>query len=168
MALVRGTDPTALSFAFVDNNLLRASAGFYVPATASVGEIDTFVTATRAPLLALTNAQLVGANAAFVYTEDAPVTPIVPESEVERKLVLTFRTGNRRQRVKIEIPSPIFALERPGTNNVPLDDPLIVAFAAQIIAGAIGPANGAVSVSGGDIVALESAVIRHRNRRVVA
>lgn len=167
MALTRGTDPTALSFAFTDNNGLRASAGFYLPATADVAAIDTFVTATRAPLLALTNARLEGANASFIYVEDAAGS-LPPESEVERKLVLVFRTTNRRQRVKIEVPSPIFALERPGTNQVALDDPLIVAFAQQIIAGAIGPANGAVTVSGGDIIDLESAYIRHRGRKVVA
>lgn len=163
MALTRGSDPTALSFSFSDNNGLRASAGLYLPAAATVGDIDTFVTATRAPLLALTNARLLGANASFIYVEDV-LGAVPPESEVERKLVLVFRTTNRRQRVKIEVPSPIFALERPGTNQVALDDPLVVAFAAQIIAGAIGPNNGAVTVSGGDITQLESAYIRHRGR----
>jgi hypothetical protein len=167
MALVRTLDPTALSFLFSDNNGNRASAGLYLPSAADAGDVDAFVTATRGPLLALTDARLDGANANFVYVEDAPIAAPA-SSEVERKLVLIFRTANRRQRVKVEVPSPIFGLEQPGTDAVSLTDPLVVALANQIISGPIGANNGAVTVNGGDIIALERAYISHRNRRANA
>lgn len=165
MALTLGNDPFAVSFSFEDNNGNRSQAGLYLPNTLSLAEVQGAVTLLRGPLLALTNATLVGANSTIAFLEDAPVAA-PPESEVERKLVLVFRTTNRRQRARIEVPSPIFGLEQPGTDQVALDNPLVVAFATAVISGAFGAENGARTISGGDLVSLESAYIAHRNRRV--
>lgn len=163
MALVNTGDPIGLSFSFRDNNGNNASTSLYLPPAITVGFINDAITLIRDPLAALTNARLVGANANIIYTEDAPaVAP--PESEVERKLVLIFGTGNRRQKVRVEVPSPVFGLESEGTDQVALDNPLVAALATAIINGAFGPGNGFRSISNGDITVLERAYIAHRNR----
>lgn len=163
MALTPGTDPYALSFTFRDNNGNTSNSGLYLPNTLDVADIGVAAGLLRGPMLALTNATLLGANLTLALVEDAP-TVAPPESEVERKLVLVFRTASRRQRVRIEIPSPIFALEAEGTDQVSLANPLVAAFADVVINGAFGPANGARSISNGDVISLERAYIAHRNR----
>ena len=165
MALTLGNDPFAASFTFQDNNGNVSQTGLYLPNSLSIAEVQSGVTLLRGPLLALTNATLLGANTTVAFLEDAPVAA-PPESEVERKLVMVFRTTNRRQRARIEVPSPIFGLEQPGTDQVALDNPLVAAFATAVISGAFGAENGARTISGGDIVSLERAYIAHRTRRV--
>lgn len=167
MALVNTGDPIGLSFAFRDNNGNNSSTSLYLPPALSVGFINDAITLVRDPMVALTNATLLGANANIVYTEDTPIGA-PPESEVERKLVLIFATTNRRQKVRVEVPSPVFGLEEPGTDAVSLTNPLVAAFGTAIIGGSFGPGNGFRSVSNGDIIALERAYIAHRTRRVKA
>lgn len=163
MALVGTTDPVSVSFSFADNNGNKSQTGLYLPAGITRDALETGVNALRDVLLPVTNATLLGASAGLVFTEDAPVVA-PPESEVERKLVLIFRTSNTRQRVRVEVPSPVFGLEQPGTDAVSLTNPLVAALGTYIINGAFGPFNGAQSISGGDIISLERAYIAHRSR----
>lgn len=163
MALVSASDPISVSFSFADNNGNTSQTGLYLPAALTRAELDGALTLLRGPILDVTNATLVGANANVVYVENAPVVA-PPESEVERKLVLIFRTTNRRQRARVEIPSPIFGLEEPGTDEVSLTNPLIAALGAAIISGAFGAENGARNIAGFDLVSMEKAYIAHRSR----
>lgn len=164
MALVREGEPVPISFAFRDNNRKTASSGLYLPSEIVTGGIDAFAGLFRDAVLPLTNAQLLGASATYVYAEDV-VTLAPPESEVERKLVLVFGTAKRRQKVSIEIPSPVFALESPNTDEVDIANPLVAAFADVMINGAVGPLNGPVTISGEPITTIQRAYISHRYRK---
>jgi hypothetical protein len=117
-------------------------------------------------LLALSNAQLRGATLTYGFSEDAPVTPIPPESEIERKLVLIFDVAGGRGAVVQEIPSPVFTIETANTNEVDITNALVAAYAAQVVNGPIGVGNGAVNQYGMQITALRRAYIAHRRRRV--
>lgn len=165
MALVAGTDPLSLSFTFIDNNSSRATTSLYLPVGTTIDGINDAVALFRDPLVALTNARLVGASATITYTEDAPV-PATPESEVERKLVLIFNTTSRRQKVRVEVPSPVFDIETLGTNAVNVAEPRVLALVQAITQGAIGPNNGARSIANLDITSLSRAYIAHRSRTV--
>lgn len=163
MALTNTLAP-AMSFSLIDNNRNPSSVGLYLPVATPMADSVTFATATRAPLLALTNAQLRGASYAYTLAEDAPVTPIPPESEVERKLVLVFEVAGGRGVVTQEIPSPVFSIETANTDEVDINNALVAAYAAQIVNGPIGANNGAVNQYGLQITALRRAYISHRKR----
>lgn len=162
MALVNTLSPS-LSFSLVDNNRNPATVGLYLPIGTPLADAATFATATRAPLLALTNAQLRGANLGYTFAEDAPVVA-PPESEVERKLVLVFEVAGGRGVVTQEIPSPVFSIETANTDEVDIANALVAAYAAQIVNGPIGANNGAVNQYGLQITALRRAYISHRYR----
>lgn len=164
MALERDASPVPFSWLFRDNNYKDASVGLYLPAGIVTGGIDTWAAGTRAELLALTNARLIGANASYVYNETVE-TVAPPEAEVERKLVLVFGTALRGVNVSMEIPSPVFGLESPNTDEVSIDNPLVSAFAAAVINGALGPGNGPVSRTGIPIESIERAYFSHRYRK---
>lgn len=163
MALVNTLAP-GMSFSLLDNNRQPSTVGLYLPVGATVAEASTFASATRGPLLALTNAQLRGANLGYTFTEDAPVVA-PPESEVERKLILIFEIEGGRGFVKQEIPSPVFSIETTNTDEVDIENALVAAYADQIVNGAIGLNNGAVNQYGTQITALRRAYISHRYRR---
>lgn len=163
MALTNTLAP-GLSFSLRDNNRKPSSVGLYLPVGTGSADGATFATATRGPLLALTNARLLGANLGYTFAEDAPaVAP--PESEVERKLVMVFEVDGGRGVVTQEIPSPVFSIESPNTNEVDITNALIAAYAAQIVSGPIGANNGAVNQYGLQITALRRAFIAHRYRK---
>lgn len=164
MALVRATQPLPFSWSFVDNNGKPSSAGLYLPSGTVTGGIDTFAAGTRTEIIALTNAQLVGATASYVYVEDAPI--VAPaESEVERKLVMSFNTSVRGVYVTLELPSPVFSIETRNTDEVDILNPLVAALGTAIVNGALGPGNGPVTRSGGQITSLRRAYISHRYRK---
>lgn len=163
MALVNTLAPS-LSFSLVDNNRQPATVGLYLPVGSVLADVTTFATAARDDLLALTNAQLRGATVGYTLNEDAPVAA-PPESEVERKLVLIFEVDGGRGIVRQEIPSPVFSIETPNTDEVDITNPLIAAYATQIVSGPIGVNNGAVNQYGTQITALRRAFISHRYRR---
>jgi hypothetical protein len=162
MALTNTLAPT-LSFSLQDNNRNPASIGLHLPVGTTLADSLTFATATRAPLLALTNARLHGANLGYTFAEDAPVVA-VPESEVERKLVLVFEVAGGRGVVTQEIPSPVFSIETANTDEIDITNALVAAYAAQIVNGPIGANNGAVNQYGLQITALRRAYVSHRYR----
>jgi len=163
MALTNTLAP-GLSFSLVDNNRQPSSIGLYLPVGTPLADGATFATATRGPLLALTNARLKGANLGYTFAEDAPVVA-PPESEVERKLVLVFEVEGGRGVVVQEVPSPVFSIETANTNEVDIANALVAAYAAQIVSGPIGINNGAVNQYGLQITALRRAYVSHRHRK---
>lgn len=163
MALV--ADPVLdVNFFFRDNNRKGASTGLFLPAGLTLANAEARTGLLRDALVPLTNAQLTSANIRLFLSESTATGAPPPESEVERKLVLTFATSNRRVKFTQEIPSPVFSLEQPNTDEVLITNPLLAAYVNAVTNGAFTPGNGASTAQGLDIVGLERAVIVHRTR----
>lgn len=163
MALV--ADPVLdINFFFRDNNRKGASTGLFLPAGITLVNAESRMGQLRDALVPLTNAQLVSGNIRVFLSESTATGTPPPESEVERKLLLTFATTNRRVKFTQEIPSPVFALEQANTDVVALDNPLLAAYASAVTNGVFTPGNGSSTAQGLDITGLESAIIVHRQR----
>lgn len=133
MALFTGLAPT-LTLNFRDNNNKTSSMLFYLPAAVdTIAEALTAANALRDAIRPLTNAALDGGSVSFPLGEDTPGAA-VPESEVERKLFLSFRGANKRQSYITSIPSNVFSIETTGTDVVDQANPLVAAAIAAIIA----------------------------------
>lgn len=165
MALVNTDTPPSLTLSTVDNNRNAASTSFYLPSGVTRDGATTFIGNVRGPYLALTQNRLLGASLAFAYREDAPIATIPASAESERKLVLVFDVGNGRGTTIQEIPAPVFDIEVDSTDEVPLTNALVQAYADVIINGALGPLNGAVNSFDIQITGLRRAFVRHPNRR---
>lgn len=162
MALVDTNKPPQVSLSSVDNNRRPASTGFYLPQGLTLAQYGGFLTLARGPYLALTQNRLLGASVAFGFREDAPIAVIPKSAESERKLLLVFDVDNGRGTVTQEIPAPSFDIEVDGNDEVPLDDPLVAAYANVIVSGAIGPNNGVVNKYGLQITSLLRATMVHQ------
>lgn len=163
MALV-ADDVFSVSFAFRDNNGKLAACSVYYPGTLPYGDVVTAATALAADLQAISNAALVGINISGGLTEDAPITP-QPESEVERKLRIPLGTAIRENASSVEIPSPVFSIETPGTDVVSPTNLLLSAVLAELTLGELGAGNGIVTAYGDDITRAGVATVVHRSRR---
>lgn len=163
MALTQGDDPIAVSLTLVDNNANQAQFGFFTPNALTLAQIVTRANAVRDALVPLTNASIVGGSISIPLLEDAPVAA-VPESEVERKLVLIGRTASRRQKPRFFVPSPVFTIEQANTDEVALTQTLVAALVNVLGTGVLGPGNGAVAVSGLDVLGFTRAYIKHYTR----
>lgn len=164
MALSRGP-ASALTFTLQDNNAQKSGFSLWLPAAAGDLAATTYAGIVRGPLLNLTDASLLRASMSIPFLEDAPaVAPAT--SEVERKLVLIFNVFGGVGYVKMEIPSPVFGIESPNTNEVDPGNALVAAFVDAVVDGAIGTENGATNQYGSQITGLNRAYVRHRDRRV--
>lgn len=164
MALEQGTDPIAVSLALRDNNANIAQMGFYTPNALTIAQIIARANAVRDAVVPLSNASLYGGSITIPLVETAP-TAATPESEVERKLILVSRTASARQKPRFEIPSPVFSIEQVNTDEVSLANTLVAALTGVLDAGLLGPGNGAVAVSGLDIIGFARAYVAHRYRK---
>lgn len=159
MALVQL--PFQASYTFRDNNGQESTTSLYIPTTAAVADVVTGAQTIAGLLSTLSNAALVRATLVVPFEENAVVSPPV-ESEVERKLALTFRCVNG-QSVTLSVPSPLFSFETAGTNSV-LGNAVVVTAANSLIAGFPGGVLP-VSNAGSALSRLEKAVIVHRYRK---
>lgn len=165
MALVNTNSAPALSLGSVDNNRRPASTGMYVPAGLTIAQYGAFLGLLRDPYLALTQNRVLGASVAFPWREDDPIAVIPASAESERKLVLIFDVLDGVGYVTQEIPAPSFAIEVDGTDEVPVTDALVAAYADVVINGAIGANNGVVNKFGHQITGLRRAFVTHKGRR---
>lgn len=163
MALIQGDDPIQVSMTLVDNNANDAQFSFFTPNALTLAQIVTRANAVRDALVPLTNASLTGASISIPLVEDAPVAA-VPESEVERKLILIGRTASKRQKPRYFVPSPVFSIEQVNTDEVSLQNALVLALVNVLSTGILGPGNGAVAVSGIDLLGFTRAYVKHITR----
>lgn len=153
------------NFSFIDNNDNVAGTGLWLPAALSFTDVESRYSALATVLTPLSNAKLVSASYARIARNVPAAADPVPESEVERKLELVFGTANPRVTFTQEIPSPVFSLETRGTDVVDPANALLAAYVDEVLNGAIGPNNGAVTYFGTQLTTLLSARIVHRPRR---
>lgn len=164
MAFLADQFPSTVSFGFVDNNRNRSSTGISLPAGTELAEFPVFVNLLESTLAALSNARLDSATVSSPLQQVPPATgAIPPEAEVERKLVIVMRLDNN-QTANVTVPSPIFALEQDGTDEISLADPLVLALTTLLISGPLGDDNGPVTAGGASYIRAERAFIAHRNR----
>lgn len=159
MALVR-TLPGVLTFTLVDNNAKRSTVGFNVSADVdTIAEVLTAANALRDGIVGVTNARLESARFSFELDEDAPLAVIPPEAEVERKLIISLRGANKRQRADYEIPSPVAAIEQDNTDAVSGANGLVAALITAITTNATTNRGEALTTVAGPLY------IDHRNRK---
>lgn len=164
MAFLAGVFPSTVSFGFVDNNRNRSSTGISLPAGTEIANFPIFVNVLETALAAASNARLDSASVSTSLQQVPPaVAPIPPEAEVERKLVIVMRLENN-QTANVTIPSPVFSLEQPNTDEVDLANPLVAAITLLLVNGPPGEGNGPVSAGGSSYIRAERAFITHRNR----
>ncbi len=160
MALI--VDGVTATYTFRDNNGKESTCSFRLPTGIPVADTVTAAESLVALLTPLSNAALVRYSISRDYFENTPPTPAV-ESEVERKLTMTFRAGTG-QTVIVNIPSPIFGLEIPNTDIVNQANPALQALIDAVVNG-IGGVQF-VSNAESNIVAYEGpSYIKHVYRR---
>jgi hypothetical protein len=158
MALAADLSPT-LTLTLGDNNGKQSNMLFYFPTTVTtIAAAITRANALRDAVAALTNARILAGAVNFSLSEDTPGS-VLPESEVERKLVLPFRGANRRQTFVSELPSVIFGVETAGTDVVDATNAAVADYIAAVIANAVTNRGEAIVSLG------TSPYIDHRNRR---
>lgn len=164
MALVQATVPVSATYSFRDNNgNVATTAAFFSP-TLTLPALLGRAIDYGAVLEPISNASLISAAVTILLTEDS-IVAATPESEVERKLVITGRTSNPRSSVKFFIPSPIFSLDQANT-DVPLPtSPELIALIGFLTSGGVLPGNGPVNNAGLDVLGITDAIVRHYNRQ---
>ncbi len=152
--------PYVASYTFRDNNGEESTVTLNLSADAAPADAVAAAGAIANGIAGLSNATLVRYSLSRIFEENAPATPPV-ESEVERKLALSYKSQNL-QRVIVTVPSPPFDIEQPGTNIV--TSASVQVFANALIAGfpggvfLVSNANSPVSV-------LDRAYVVHRYRK---
>lgn len=158
MALVSTLAPT-FTLAFRDNNNKDSSMLFHLPTTVvTLADALTAANAIRDAVAPLTNARMLGGSVSYPLTEDAPIA-FVPESEVERKLVLPF-TSSGRTVYSASLPSVIFGVEQSGTDIVDISNLDVAALITAVTANAVSNRGEALT---GPLVG--QVYVTHRNRR---
>lgn len=141
-----------------DNNGKKSPMRFYFPNTVNtLAAALTRANAIRDTVAALSNAVILGGAVNFVLDEGAGGT-YVPESEVERKLILPFVGANVRQRFVSELPSPIFTIEQALSDTVDQANAAIAAYAAAVVANAVTNRGETLTGLSGEVY------VDHRNR----
>lgn len=150
---------SVLTLTLRDNNNKPSPMRWYLPAAANTLALAlTRANALRDAVAGLTNARIMKGSLTFLLDEDTPGASL-PESEVERKLILPFIGANERQSFISELPSPIFSIEQALSDTVDQANALVQAYAAAVVA-------NATTNRGEALVSLRGEVyIDHRNRR---
>lgn len=158
-------DTWSCGLTVTDNNGNKAAFGFNLPGDLTAAEVESSLTTFAA------SAQLIidGAITSVIYnkmlTNDAPPTPAA-SSEVERKLRIPLGTPKFEPGVtSVEIPSPLFTLEQPGTDVVvPAVGSALADVVLFLTSGLLTPGNGPVTYYGDDLTRVGTMTIRHRGR----
>lgn len=154
----------SISFTFKDNNDNFASTGIDLPASLPFADASSFASGLGAAMASLSDAYLTRIYITLQLNNDA--TENIPASaEVERKLALTFDAGSFKSAFRMEIPSPVFALEQPRTDAADPDNLALTGFIDYMLNGNLGAGNGPRTYYGSDLTALAKAVIVHRSRK---
>lgn len=164
------SDTWNVGFTFVDNNGNMAGVGVYYSAEEGLGfsnieAVRMAAESLASDLQAISNASLVKMTISRSVINDAPQAA-APESEVERKLVMSLSTAKHPNVSRVEVPSPVFTIEIPGTDMVHRDEPLVAALINELTAGLLLPGNGPVTYYGADIIKVEDPIyVAHRRRK---
>lgn len=164
MAPFNPTPSWYVAFSFYDNNNNIASTGVHYPASRSYAEVVDDAQALAGLLEAISNARL--SRIDIVSTlRNADVSMPPPESEVERKLSISMGSAQYPNSARLEVPSPIFGLEIPGTDVVNDDAPAWQALRAGLVGTVLDPGGGASDYRGVELTNVSRAVVVHRNRK---
>lgn len=153
-----------VTFSFVDNNGKRGSTSLDYPNNLLLAEVVVSAREIADAMQAVSDASLTYIFFSFTLAQDAPVDAAT-SSEVERKLFLPLGTALNPSLGSVQVPSPVFALEQPGTDIVAPTAPGMAALIDAILSGAAGTGNGPVTASGLDITRVGTPVVVHRSRR---
>jgi hypothetical protein len=153
-----------VTFSFIDNNLNYATMSFNLPGTLDAAGAQAAATGLSAALVPISNAKLDKWVLSRSTYSDAPAP--AAESEVERKLMLTFEDATGRFKSSIQVPSPVFTIEQYGTDAVNPANALVAAVVAAVTNGGVGGGNAAIAFSGADLVRLfGKPTVRHVGRK---
>lgn len=163
MAFVPSTYWT-IGFQFSDNNGNVADTAVHAPASMAYADVVALAANLATDLQSVSDARLTGF---LVYSRSVndDVSPIAASSEVERKLHITMGTATDPAATRMQVPSPVFALEQPRTDVVDPTYPGFVQLTASLTAGNIGANNGPVTYYGADLTRITKAIITHRARK---
>lgn len=153
-----------VSFTFRDNNGNVANTSVYYPASRSYTEVVDDATALAGLLENISNARLIrfGIVTDFINADQSPPPA---ESEVERKLSVTMGSAAYPNSSRLEVPSPIFGLEIPGTDVVSEDNGQWQALRAGLVGTVLDPGGGVSDYRGVELTNISRAVVVHRGRK---
>ena len=164
MAPFNPTPSWYVGFSFYDNNDNFASTGVHYPASRSYEEVVDDAQALAQLLEAVSNARLARIDIiATLRNQDVSMPP--PESEVERKLSITMGSAQYPNSARLEVPSPIFGLEIPGTDVVNDDNAQWQALRAGLVGTVMAPGTGVSDYRGVELTSVSRAVVVHRSRK---
>lgn len=153
-----------IGFYFRDNNGKTSSTSLSLTGSVLFVEAQAAAAALADALQAVSNARLEDYSIGRTWTND-DTSPIPPESEVERKLRIPFGTAEFADITSLEIPSPVFGIETPGTDVVNPANPLVAAVIDAVLNGAPGTDNGFTTYYSDDLTRVGTPFVMHRNRR---
>jgi hypothetical protein len=166
MAFV-AADTWQCGLTITDNNGNKGSFAFNMPGALTAVAVQNALTTLATSVQLIIDGAITSVNFSKVVFNDAPPATLA-SSEVERKLRIPLGTVKFEPGVtSVEIPSPLFTLEQPGTDVVvpavgsPLAD--VVLF---LTSGLVTPGNGPVTYYGEDLTRVGTMVIKHRGRAV--
>lgn len=170
MPVSASSNPQIATWTLRDNNNKSATfqiglpAAFVPDAIASLAWLDSVTDAIIAASNCLVTSLVVSKKYGITGNTVGPsLADIPPESEVERKLQMTFETDLGTP-IILSLPSPVFSVEVDGSDDIPNDAPLLAALIDLIVDGPLGPGNGPVSNQARPITAFRQAYVTHRNR----
>lgn len=155
-----------MSVSMRDNNGKVATFSLYFASDQTVAEMDSNVLALYNQLPTVSDAQVAAISYMRQFVEMGPINPAAT-SEVERKLVIPLGTANALPGVtSVEIPSPIFGLEAPGTDViVPQPATGLGDLVLFLTSGLATPGNGPQTYYGEDLTRVGTITVQHRRRK---
>lgn len=153
-----------VSYTFRDNNDKTSAVNVYFPEALDYAGVLAAANSLAVDMQDVSNASIIGWRISRSVVENAaPAAP--PESEVERKLRIPLGTVEFENASSMEVPSPVFSLEQPGTDVVASGNLLLVQLVNSLTNGGLGGGNGITTILGEDITRAGVATIVHRTRK---
>lgn len=154
----------SVSFSFWDNNGNTAGTSVAYPGTRTYTEVSDDALALAALLQAVSDARL---RSIYIMRQlrNDDTSPIAATSEVERKLSITMGSTAYPNSTRMEVPSPIFAMEQPRTDAPDPTNAAWVALQAGLVGTALDPGGALTDYRGEPLTEVSRAAFVHRNRK---
>lgn len=153
-----------VSVSFEDNNGNIASTSFYLSGALSFADATDDATAIVNAMQGASNARARKFSFVREFIND-DVSPLPAESEVERKLAVTMGNANFADTASIALPSPIFALEQPRTDQPDPTNAAWLALQTALLGSLVTPGTGITDYRGVPVTRITRAAVVHRSRK---
>ncbi len=151
-------------FSFRDNNGNVARTSIAAASGFLFNDVNDAALLLATALEAISSARVIDYSINRTYQNSVTTTPPA-ESDVRRKLKMPFGTAEFPDVLSLEIPSPVFTIETPGTDIVDVANTLVANVINAVVDGPVGLANGFVTYYGADLTRAGTPFLTTRTRK---